>query len=148
MIELKSRGREQTAQIARSLGEKLPYGSFVALFGDLGAGKTAFTSGFAAGMGIDEPVSSPTFAIMNEYRQGDKTLCHFDMYRISGWDDLYSTVFFDCVDSGSTIVTAWSENIENALPDYCIRVEIEKGEDENERIIRISGCDDIEITCG
>ena len=148
MIELKSHGREQTAQIARSLGEKLPYGSFVALFGDLGAGKTAFTSGFAAGMGIDEPVSSPTFAIMNEYRQGDKTLCHFDMYRISGWDDLYSTGFFDCVDSGSSIVTEWSENIESELEDDAIRIRIQKSDDENERIFQIEGLDDYaDIIC-
>ncbi|MBQ7549782.1 MAG: tRNA (adenosine(37)-N6)-threonylcarbamoyltransferase complex ATPase subunit type 1 TsaE [Clostridia bacterium] len=130
----------ETQEIGRKLGSKLRMGDFVALFGPMGMGKTAFTRGLASGLGIDESlVSSPTFAIVNEYRSGKVNLCHFDMYRISGWDDLYSTGFFEYLDSGPVIVTEWSENIENALPDNIIRVEIRAGEKENDRIISITG---------
>lgn len=90
-------------------------------------------------MGIDSDVSSPTFALVNEYRGNGKTLYHFDMYRISGWDDLYSTGYFDYLDEGASLIIEWSENIEAVLPDDCIRVTINKTDDNNERIIEISG---------
>lgn len=136
-----------TEKIGYYLGYILPYGSVVALFGDLGAGKTAFTRGFARGMGISCDVSSPTFALVNEYHSGKKSLYHFDMYRISGWDDLYSTGYFDYLDTGASLIIEWSENIEAILPEDCIRISIQKTDKENERIISIDGCDDIEITC-
>ena len=129
----------ETELVAFNLAQKLPYGKVIAMFGDLGAGKTAFTRGFAKGMGIDSDVSSPTFALVNEYRGNGKTLYHFDMYRISGWDDLYSTGYFDYLDEGAPLIIEWSENIEAVLPDDCIRVTINKTDDNNERIIEISG---------
>ena len=98
-------------------------------------------------MGIKADVTSPTFAILNEYRADGKTLYHFDMYRISGWEDLYSTGFFDYIDSGAVLLIEWSENIENALPDNSVRIRISKTDSENERIFEITGCDDIDITC-
>ena len=98
-------------------------------------------------MGIKADVTSPTFAILNEYRSDGKTLYHFDMYRISGWEDLYSTGFFDYIDSGAVLLIEWSENIENALPDNSVRIHISKTDSENERIFEITGCDDIDITC-
>ncbi|MBR3439757.1 MAG: tRNA (adenosine(37)-N6)-threonylcarbamoyltransferase complex ATPase subunit type 1 TsaE, partial [Clostridia bacterium] len=116
----------------------------VALFGDLGAGKTAFTRGLVRGYGIQCRVSSPTFAIVNEYKENNKTIYHFDMYRISGIDDLYSTGYFDYLDSNAVIVVEWSENILSVLPDDCIRVYIEKNENENERIIRIGRGESLE----
>ena len=100
-----------TENIGFELGSKLPLGSVIALFGDLGAGKTAFTRGFTKGMGIECDVSSPTFALVNEYRGKNKTLYHFDMYRINGWDDLYSTGYFDYLDTGASLIIEWSENI-------------------------------------
>ena len=136
-----------TEEIGFYLGYNLPYGSVIALFGDLGAGKTAFTRGFARGMGISSDVSSPTFALVNEYHSGNKSLYHFDMYRISGWDDLYSTGYFDYLDTGASLIIEWSENIEAILPEDCIRITIEKTDKENKRIISIDGCDDVEITC-
>lgn len=131
----------ETENVAFELAQKLPYGSVIAMFGDLGAGKTAFTRGFARGMGIGCDVSSPTFALVNEYRDNGKTLYHFDMYRISGWDDLYSTGFFDYLDEGASLIIEWSENIEAVLPENHIRVTINKTDNINERIIEIIGAE-------
>lgn len=99
-------------------------------------GKTAFTTGLVKGLGIDADVSSPTFAICNAYIGADKTLYHFDMYRIDGWDDLYSVGFFDYLESGAYIAAEWSENIYGALPDDAVIVEISKLSD-NEREFKI-----------
>ena len=147
MIRIISESTNKTEKIAFSLGKNLPYGSVIALFGELGAGKTAFTRGFTLGMGIDADVSSPTFALVNEYHQSGKSLYHFDMYRISGWDDLYSTGFFDYLDSGASLIIEWSENIEAILPENTVKIKITKTDNSDVRIIEIDGCDNIEITC-
>ena len=146
MALFKSYSPNETEEIAYKLANNLPYGKVIAMFGDLGAGKTAFTRGFAKGMGINCDVSSPTFALVNEYRGENKVLYHFDMYRISGWDDLYSTGYFDYIDEGASLIIEWSENIEAVLPDDCVRVEITKTSDINERIIEISGVENFENT--
>ncbi len=139
MIEVISKSPNETEEYAEKLGKHLNGGEVIAFFGGLGMGKTRFTSGLARGLGIDEYVSSPTFAIVNEY-EGDIPLCHFDMYRITSFDDLCSTGFFDYLDNGSVLAIEWSENIENALPkDKLIKIEIFKGESDDERIIRMSG---------
>lgn len=148
MAIYKTNSSTETEKIGYLLGKSVPYGSVIAMFGDLGAGKTAFTRGFTKGMGINSDVSSPTFALVNEYRGENKTLYHFDMYRISGWDDLYSTGYFDYLDMGSSLIIEWSENIEAVLPENCIRVTITKTEDFNERNIEIIGAELIEDTCG
>ena len=125
-----------------SLGEKIAAaaypGTVIALYGGLGMGKTAFTHGFVRGRGIDAEVSSPTFALVHEY-QGSPSVYHFDMYRVDGWDDLYSTGFFDYIDMGGILVTEWSENIEGALPENTLKVKFERGKNENERIITVTG---------
>lgn len=139
MIEVISKNPNQTEEYAMRLGKRLNGGEVIAFFGGLGMGKTRFTAGLAKGMGIDEYVSSPTFALVNEY-EGVIPLCHFDMYRITTFDDLCSTGFFDYLDNGSVLAIEWSENIENALPeDKLIKIEIVKGESDDERIIRMSG---------
>ncbi len=139
MIEVISKSPNQTEEFATKLGKRLNGGEVIAFFGGLGMGKTRFTAGLAKGMGIDEYVSSPTFALVNEY-EGEIPLCHFDMYRITTFDDLCSTGFFDYLDNGSVLAIEWSENIENALPeDKLIKIEIIKGENDDERIIRMSG---------
>lgn len=130
---------KETHEIGEKLGKTLKGGDVVAYFGGMGMGKTTFTHGLAKGLGIDEKeVSSPTFALVHEYRGSAATLYHFDMYRIESWDDLYSTGFFDYLDFGGILAVEWSENIENALPENCIRVSFEHGENENERKIEIS----------
>ncbi len=128
----------ETETVGENLSAKLKSGSVVALFGGMGAGKTAFTRGIARGLGITGGVSSPTFALVHEYK-GHIPLYHFDMYRVNSWDDLYSTGFFDYLDSGGIIVVEWSENIENALPENAIHIMINHGKAENERIISIDG---------
>ena len=132
---------EKTVALGERLGKKLKGGDVVAFFGSLGMGKTAFTTGIAKGMGLDDAVSSPTFAIVNVYGRNSQ-LCHFDMYRVDSWEDLYSTGFFDYLDMGSVLAVEWSENIENALPENAIRITIEKGEGDNDRVIKIEGCED------
>ena len=127
-----------TEALAARLAEKLRGGEVIAFTGSMGMGKTAFTRGLVAGLGGGDVVSSPTFALVNEY-EARLTVQHFDMYRVSGWDDLYSTGFFDYLDTGSVLVIEWSENIDGALPDDVIRIDIQKGEAETERIIAIDG---------
>lgn len=144
MATFKTYNSNQTEELAFKLAEKIPYGAVIAMFGDLGAGKTAFTRGFAKGLGISCDVSSPTFALVNEYKGNGKTLYHFDMYRINGWDDLYSTGYFDYLDEGASLIIEWSENIEAVLPDDCVRITISKTDDENERIIEVNGVENIE----
>ena len=131
-----SHSANETEDIGYELGSRLKSGDVVAMFGEMGAGKTAFVRGLARGMDFNGEVSSPTFALVHEY-PARQMLYHFDMYRITTWDDLYSTGFFDYLESGGVLVIEWSENIENALPDNSIRVEISKNENENERIISI-----------
>ena len=130
----------ETEAVAESLSKVLRGGEVIAFRGDLGAGKTCFTRGLARGLEFSGVVTSPTFAIVNEYIGGKFDIYHYDMYRIEGWEDLYSTGFFDYKDSGGIIVAEWSENIEGALEDDTIYVCIEKLGDST-RKITISGVD-------
>ena len=125
---------EETEKIGFSLGSRLRGGEVIAYKGGLGMGKTCFTRGLAAGLGYKGEVTSPTFALINEYLGGRLPLYHFDMYRVSGWEDLYSTGFFDYLEQGGVIAAEWSENIENALPEGTITVEIEKTGEDSRRI--------------
>ena len=134
-----SKSREETIQIGRELGETLKGGEVIAFRGDLGMGKTCFTSGLALGLGYDGAVTSPTFALINEYLGGRVNLYHFDMYRISSWEELYSCGFFEYIDQGGVVAAEWSENIENALPENSVKIKITRGEKENERIFEVSG---------
>lgn len=112
--------------MAADFAKTVKKGTVIGFIGGLGMGKTAFTSGFVKGLGINADVSSPTFAICNEYIGNDCRVYHFDMYRIESWDDLYSTGFFDYIDSGAYILAEWSENVFGALPDDSVIIEIEK----------------------
>ena len=141
MLRFNSHSVRDTEAIAEKLGRVLKSGDVVAYFGGLGMGKTAFTRGLAKGMGITADVSSPTFAIVNDYG-GNPPLVHFDMYKVDSWDDLYSSGFFDYLDMGAVLATEWSENIENALPENTIRVTIQQGDSPEDRLITIEGIDD------
>ena len=127
-------GKELCEQMLRE-GSSLP--PFVALFGDLGVGKTAFVRGFTSAIAPDARVKSPTFALVHEYKGAATSVFHFDMYRIGGEDDLYSIGFYDYLDRRGICLVEWSENIEYALPDSYISVTIEKleGEDPDKRRI-------------
>ena len=133
-----TRSAAETEALGAAVGRALTGGAVLALFGGLGMGKTAFVRGLAAGRGLEAEVSSPTFALVHEYG-GQPPLVHFDMYRVTGWDDLYSTGFFDYLDTGAVLIIEWSENIEEALPENAVRIAIRRGEAENERIFEIEG---------
>ena len=141
MIRIISDSAAETERIGERLAAKLNGDEVIALFGGLGMGKTAFTRGLARGLGVSDGVSSPTFALVNEYR-GKIPIYHFDMYRVQSWDDLYSTGFFAYIDNG-VLVIEWSENIEGALPDNALRVTISRGEHDEQRIFEIEGVDDL-----
>ena len=129
-----------TEKIGEMLGQKITGGRVVAFRGGLGMGKTCFTRGLAKGLGCTEQVTSPTFALINEYLSGRIPIYHFDMYRISSWEDLYSTSFFEYIDEGGVLACEWSENIENALPENTIFVEFTRISDtEREIIIKQKG---------
>ncbi len=133
-----SNSPEETEELGERLAKKLSGGEVVAFKGGLGMGKTCFTRGLAKGLGFNGEVTSPTFALINEYIGGRLPLYHFDMYRISGWEDLYSTGFFEYLEEGGVIAAEWSENIENALPQSTVTVSFVRIDD-NTREIEISG---------
>ena len=115
----------ETEQIAQELSAKLKPGDVIALNGDLGAGKTHFVSALAKSIGYMGETYSPTFAIINEYIGGKMPIYHFDMYRISTWDDLYTTNYDEYLQSGKGLLAIeWAENIQGALPDSFYEVEI------------------------
>ena len=137
MIEFVSTSYEDTVKKAASFAKRCEKGTVIGFLGGLGMGKTAFTSGFVKGLGIDAEVSSPTFAICNEYIGDNDKVYHFDMYRIDSWDDLYSTGFFDYLETDAYIIAEWSENVFGALPDEAVIIEIEKlGENERHFVIK------------
>lgn len=139
MIRYISESPKNTEELGSRIAGVLKGNEIIAMFGDLGAGKTAFTRGLCEGLDIKEGVSSPTFAIVNAYN-GKYPVYHFDMYRITNEDDLFATGYYDYLDTG-VIVIEWSENIESELEPDCIRIRITKTENENERIFEIEGLD-------
>ncbi len=124
---------QETEAVGATLAKALDRGGVVAMFGGLGMGKTAFVRGMATGRDIEAEVSSPTFALVQDYG-GTPSLVHFDMYRIETWDDLYATGFFEYIDMGAILAVEWSEQIENALPEDAVRVTFERLSDTDRRI--------------
>lgn len=129
-----SKGTKDTLNIGKQIASTLQGGEVIALYGDLGVGKTHLISGIAEGLGFSGETSSPTFSIVNEYRGGRLPLFHFDMYRISGWEDLETTGFFDYQEEGGVVATEWSENIEAALPENYIKITLTRIDDETREI--------------
>ena len=124
MQEFITTSESETEALGAKLAASLPGGSVVAMYGDLGAGKTAFVRGMARGMGLQTRVSSPTFTIVNEYL-GERDLIHFDMYRLSGADELFDIGWEDYLARGAVCAVEWSENVEDAFFGDEIRVPIE-----------------------
>ena len=135
---------EETEKLGAALGRILKPGTVIAYSGDLGAGKTAFTRGIARGLGILEPVTSPTYTIVNEYDTGRLPLFHFDMYRLHSSEDLWDIGWEDYLERGGICAVEWSENVEAAL-ESPLWVRITKLE-ENTRSITIEGGEPLEIT--
>lgn len=127
---------DATRAVAATLGELLVAGDLVLLVGDLGAGKTAFAQGLARGLGVEEPVTSPTFTIVAEY-QGRLPLAHVDVYRLERVQDLYDLGFDELVDEGVTVVE-WGDLIEQVVPGEHLVVRIHGGVTDNERVLEFS----------
>lgn len=124
----------ETEAIAEKIAEKCKNGGFLALYGGMGAGKTAFVRGLVKALCPEclDLVHSPTFAIVNEYRGNNINVFHFDLYRLTDEDDLYSTGFYDYIEQGGLTITEWTELFENAVPENAIKLKIEVL-DENKR---------------
>ena len=120
------------ASLAQRIANDTDLPRFIALYGDLGVGKTAFVRGFTSVFAENARVKSPTFALVNEYKGSTLSVFHFDMYRINDEDELYSIGFYDYQDRNGICLIEWSENIEYALPDEYFSVKIEKCEENTE----------------
>ena len=138
-MEYRTSSPEQTEALGAALARRLGPGSVVAFTGDLGAGKTAFVRGMAAGLGIAQRVTSPTFTIVNEYEEGRLPLFHFDMYRLGGPEELYDIGWDDYLERGGVCAVEWSENIAGALEPGAIQVDLRRGASDGERIITVTG---------
>lgn len=134
MSEFITHSREETVALGRKLASVLQPGALIAFTGGLSAGKTAFCEGLAEGLGCTDPVSSPTFAIVNYYR-GPRPFAHFDLYRISTENDLCAAGFYDYLDQGAIVAAEWSENFADLLAlEHPIHIDIQRLDDTTRRI--------------
>ena len=141
-MEFVTHSREETEALGARLADALTGGRVVAFTGDLGAGKTAFVSGMAKALGVEERVTSPTFTIVNEYEGSGLPLFHFDMYRLEGAEDLFDIGWEDYLDRGGVCAVEWSERAEEALPPETVYVTLGRcPEQENWRTITVEGVD-------
>lgn len=133
-----SSSENETYNIANEICRSIAPGTVIAFTGGMGMGKTAFVRGALAAFNNTSFVSSPTFALVHDYG-GEPHIYHFDMYRVTSFEDLYSTGFFDYIDDNSILFIEWSENIVDALPENTVYVNIDGGKTENDRIITVTG---------
>ncbi|MDL2237754.1 tRNA (adenosine(37)-N6)-threonylcarbamoyltransferase complex ATPase subunit type 1 TsaE [Christensenellaceae bacterium OttesenSCG-928-K19] len=125
----------ETQDCARTFAKTLEQGSFVALNGDLGAGKTAFVKGIASGLGISDAVVSPTYTLLRVYESGRLPLYHYDVYRLEGEDELADIGFYDYAEGGGVCVCEWAERIAEELPIKRIDINIERLDEQKRKII-------------
>ena len=130
------KNEEETKKFGEKLCEKLTAGSIVALTGDLGTGKTTLTKAIAAGLGVTDVITSPTFNIVKQYDSGRLPLYHFDVYRIGDVDEMYEIGYEEYFFGDGVCVIEWADLREEIIPDDAVRIEIEYGEKEGERIYR------------
>ena len=144
---VRSSSEAETERIGENLARALPEGSVVALYGDLGAGKTAFVRGMARGLGIEARVSSPTFTIVNEYSGGGRELLHFDMYRLGGAEELFDIGWDDYLARGAVCAVEWSENVEDAFDGSEICVTLRKLSDTLREIEIAFDSEEVGVEC-
>lgn len=125
-MTFESHSREETIKFAADMAAKAEPGEVFTLTGDLGVGKTVFAKGFAKGLGVTEPVTSPTFTIVQEYLSGRLPFYHFDVYRIGDPDEMEETGFYDYLDRGGVMLIEWAELIEDILPSPRTAIKLEK----------------------
>ena len=139
-MQITTHSADETQALGKKLAESLRPGDVIAYFGDLGAGKTAFTRGIAEGLGVSEQVTSPTYTIVNEYLSGRLPLFHFDMYRLGSSDELFDICWDDYLARGGVCAVEWSERVSDALPEDTIFVDIARmDEHEDWRTITVTG---------
>ena len=126
---IESRSAEETFAFGKRLGEAALPGQVICLNGDLGVGKTVFTQVFAAGLGIIEPVNSPTFTILQEYLEGRLPFYHFDVYRIADIEEMEEIGYEDCFYGNGVCLIEWAELIQELIPKEAVQVRIEKNLD-------------------
>lgn len=130
------KNEEETEKFGKELSEKLTAGSIIALTGDLGTGKTTLTKAVAAGLGVTDVITSPTFNIVKQYDSGRLPLYHFDVYRIGDVDEMYEIGYEEYFFGDGVCVIEWADLIDEIIPDDAVRIAIEYGEKEGERIYR------------
>ena len=138
MIKL-SHSLDETLSIGKELATELPEGSLILLTGDLGAGKTALTRGFVSHWGLEDFVTSPTFTLMNEYKNDEIFIVHFDLYRLNSLEEVLEIGLEDYAEEADYCLIEWPDIALPVLDMPSIRVEIALGDDENRRIIEIQG---------
>lgn len=126
MMERETFTPEETYDLGKKLGQQAAPGEIYCLDGDLGVGKTVFTQGFAAGLGVEGPVNSPTFTIVQQYDEGRLPLYHFDVYRIGDVSEMDEIGYEDCFYGEGVCLIEWSQLIPEILPEHVIRIRIEK----------------------
>lgn len=125
-MTIETNSAEETFSVGKMLGEKAESGQVYCLTGDLGVGKTVFTQGFACGLAIDEPISSPTFTIIQEYDSGRIPLYHFDVYRIADVEEMDEIGFDDYIEGDGVCLIEWANLIQEILPEHLVCITIEK----------------------
>lgn len=138
MKSIASASEAETQRAGAAIGRAAGPGSFIALYGGLGAGKSVFARGVARGLGILAPVQSPTFTLLNVYGEGRLPFYHFDAYRLDSEDELEALGYEDCFFGLGVVVIEWAQRVMGLLPGDRLDVAIREGEDENRRIIRLT----------
>jgi tRNA threonylcarbamoyladenosine biosynthesis protein TsaE len=137
MERIVTHSEEATISAGAEFARRLEPGAIVALYGDLGSGKTRFVKGISRGLGVTETVASPTFTIVNEHRDGRIPLFHFDCYRLRSAAELDEIGFDEYIYGAGVCVIEWAEVIESKLPEHRFNVRITPGDQELERTITI-----------
>ena len=138
---IETRSPEETFAVGKSLGEKAFPGQVLTLIGDLGVGKTVFTQGLAEGLGIEEPVNSPTFTIVQVYEEGRLPFYHFDVYRIGDAEEMEEIGYEDYFYGKGVCLIEWADLIEELLPEHYTEIKIEKNLEKGFDYRRISICE-------
>lgn len=130
MLKIDTYTPAETFAFGRLLGEYAPPGLFISLIGEMGAGKTLFSQGFAAGLGIDEPVASPTFTIVNQYSAGRLPLAHMDLFRLESADEAWERGIFEYFDDLTVVLAEWPNVLAGEMPEERLEITIRRCMDE------------------
>lgn len=140
MQQIISHNEKETQKIGKKIAQMLKKGDIICLEGDLGAGKTFLSKAIAESLGIQEPITSPTYTIVHEY-EGDMPLYHFDVYRIADIDEMFELGFDEYIFGEGICIIEWADKIREIIPSTSIWINILYGHNNQERIIRINGLD-------